>query len=339
MKPFNQASHRAQVLRLRNLAENALAQYDLDVKGFSTLLHLENTTFRIEAGEQYVLRVSRAGLRTKEQIRSEAMWLKAICEDTDLIVPEPIHNSKGSLTTVASARGVPEERVCVLFTWVEGQFYRERLSPVALERIGRATAVLHEHAQTFQPPPGFARNDVEFGGDEGPGEMVRINNKGLEDGAALIAPHDLATFTLARHYLQAAIEDIGRSADVFGLIPADLHHGNCLFHDREVRIIDFDDCGWGHFHYDLAVTQWYLQAHADYDALCAAHLDGYRAIRRLTDDQEQLIPLFSAARTLLMAHYMAGRGDNPQLRDRAPRFVAHCAAVLREFLARRRVVH
>jgi Ser/Thr protein kinase RdoA (MazF antagonist) len=332
MEPFYEASHRAQILRLRRLAESALAQYEIDVNSFTTLLHLENTTFRIDAGEEYVLRINRPRHRTKAQIKSETTWLEAIRQDTDLVVPEPIANRSGEMVTVVGTRGVPEERSCVLFKWVEGQFYRNRLSPIALERMGRFTAKLHEHAQHFEPPSDFNRPNVEFGSDDDPGEIMRIINRGLEEGAALIAPHDLATFTLARHHLQDALDEFGSGADVFGLIHADLHHGNCLFHDEEVRAIDFDDCGWGHYLYDLAVTQWYLQARPDFDALCAAHLEGYRAIRPLDDDAAALLPIFRAARTLLMALYMAGRGDNSELRNRAPQFVARCAMVLRDYL-------
>jgi Ser/Thr protein kinase RdoA (MazF antagonist) len=47
---------------------------------------------------------------------------------------------------------------------------------------------------------------------------------------------------------------LGYGPDLYGLIHADLHQGNYLFHGDEVRVIDFDDCGWGHFAHDLAVT-------------------------------------------------------------------------------------
>lgn len=166
--------------------------------------------------------------------------------------------------------------------------------------------------------------------------MMKVISKGLVDGAAIIAPHDLATFTLARHTLQEAIDGMGTDERVFGLIHADLHHGNYLFHGQEVRAIDFDDCGWGHFLYDLAVTQWYLQARPDFQALRQAHLEGYSSIRPLDEEQLSQISTFIAARTLLMALYMAGRVDNPKLHDRAPQFVARCASVLRDFLTRNR---
>ena len=334
MKPFEQLSHRGQIMRLRVLAEEALAQYGIDVQDFQLLAHLENTTFRVVTNDnKYVLRINRPYHRTAEQIRSEAHWLAAIRRDTDLVVPHPVPNSKGEVVSRAGAPGVPEERCCVLFEWVEGQFYRQRLSPVALERVGRFTAQLHDHATTFDPPRNFTRHNVEFGNEDEPGEMQRLLTKGFKDGAAILAPHDLATFTLARHHLQTVIDGVGQGGDVFGLIHADLHHANCLFYEEEVRAIDFDDCGWGHFIYDLAVTQWYLQARPDYRALCEAHVAGYRAIRTLSDEQLALLPSFRAARTLLMAVYMAGRVDSPDLRKRAPQFVAHCAGVLRDYLA------
>lgn len=334
MDPFNEASHRAQVLRLRDLADDALAKYDLDVQKFSTLLHLENTTFRVETNHNtYVLRINRPNHRTEAEIRSEAMWLAAIRQDTELVVPEPVANNSGQLVTMGRAKGVPQERFCVLFKWVDGQFYRDRLSPVALERVGRFTARLHNHAMNYEPSDGFTRPHVEFGSEEDPGEIIRLLQKGFEEGAAIIAPHDLATFTLARHRLQERIEALGESDDVFGLIHADLHHGNLLFDGEQVHAIDFDDCGWGHFLYDLAVTQWYLQARPDFNEFCEAHIAGYREVRHLPDEQVALLPTFHAARTLVMAVYMAGRADNAKLRDRAPEFVAHCAHVLRDFVA------
>lgn len=334
MKPFVELTHRGQISRLRSLAENALARYEVQVTAMKSLLHLENTTFRVDSeDERYVLRINRPGHRDRDQIRSEGMWLEAISRDTDLVVPQPVRNRDGELVTAAGARGVPEERNCILFRWVEGQFYRKRLSPLAFRRVGRLTAHLHEHARRFRPPDGFRRHDVQWGSEEEPGEMERVLNQGVRDGAALIAPHDLATFTLARHYLRDKISSMSKDPWSYGLIHADLHHGNCLFYDGTARAIDFDDCGWGHFLYDLAVTQWYLQARPDFMELRNAHLEGYREVRELSAGEEAELPTFMAARTLLMAVYMAGRTDNPELRERAPQFVARCAGALRDYLS------
>ncbi|HSM54695.1 MAG TPA: phosphotransferase [Candidatus Sulfomarinibacteraceae bacterium] len=334
MKRFEALTQRGQVARLRQLAENALEQYAVEVTDLAPLVHLENTTFRIANSVQdFVLRINRPDHRTRAEIESETMWLAAIHRDTDLVVPEPVANEKGEFVTRAGANGVPEARNCVLFKWVDGQFYRKRLSPVALRRIGRLTALLHEHAIHYEPPPGFTRHNVQWGTEDEPGEMARLMEKGLSGGAAIIEPQDLATFTLARYHLRETMAAVDRGKQEFGLIHADLHHGNCLFKGGEARAIDFDDCGWGHFVYDLAVTQWYLQARPDFAELCKAQLSGYQEIRPLDREQLALIPTYRAARTLLMASYMAGRHDNPELRERAPQFIASCAMALRDYLA------
>jgi Ser/Thr protein kinase RdoA (MazF antagonist) len=335
MKPFESLTHRGQLRRLRQMADKALSEYPLIVKEFKPLAHLENTTFQVEGddGNRYVLRINRPNNRSEAEIRSEAIWLAAISEDTELTVPEPVLNKAGDLVTRAQVEGVPEERCCVLFKWVEGQFYRKRISPVALERVGRVTAKLHEHSLAFEPPAQFTRPNVQWGSEEEPGEMEQLVDKGLSEGAAIIEPQDLATFTIARHRLRSAMQEVGYDSQRFGLIHADLHHGNCLFEGDGVNVIDFDDCGWGHFVYDLAVTQWYLQGQSDFPELCAAQLEGYRQVRELPEEQAALIPTFRAARTLLMAAYMAGRSDNPKLRDMAPKFVARCAMALRDFVA------
>lgn len=334
MKPYEELTERGQSRRLRRLGERALADYGVEPGEIRLEHHGHNTTFRIDSlGERYVLRISRPQWRTREQIRSEATWLAAIRQDTELVVPKPVPKSDGELVTTTGARGVPEARHCVLFRWVEGQRYRERLSPVAMERVGRFTARLHDHVvESFEPPADFDRPSVQWGTEEKPGDMQSVMEEGMERGASIIAPEDLATYTLSRHHLQEAMQALDRDPTVYNLIHADLHHNNCLFHKGDVHAIDFDDSGWGHFLYDLAVTQWYIQNHPEYDELCAAHLNGYREVRPLSEDEEAMLPLFSAARTLLIGMYFASRVDRPRLREQAPQVVARCAAMLRDYL-------
>ena len=316
------------------MAEHALADYDVEVGKMQLEHHGHNTTYRIDNDDgRYVLRISRPGWRTQEEIRSEATWLRAIRRDTELVVPKPVPNGEGDLVTTADARGVPEARHCVLFRWVGGQRYRDRLSPVAMERIGRFTARLHTYViETFEPPPDFQRPSVQWGTEEEPGDLQSVMREGMEQGASITAPEDLATYTLARHHLQEAMQALDRDPTMYNLIHADLHLNNCLFHKGKVHAIDFDDCGWGHFLYDLAVTQWYFQGRQEYGELCAAHLKGYREVRPLSEDEEAMLPLFSAARTLLIGMYFASRSDRPRLRERAPQVVARCAAMLRDYL-------
>lgn len=50
-----------------------------------------------------------------------------------------------------------------------------------------------------------------------------------------------------------------------------------------MRLIDFDDCGFGHWLYDIAVPLWDNHWRADYPAIRAALLDGYGERRELPD--------------------------------------------------------
>ena len=86
----------------------------------------------------------------------------------------------------------------------------------------------------------------------------------------------------------AGVEAVAtRMADTFpdvddvGLIHADLHLGNALFHRGGVKLIDFDDCGTGHRLYELAVALWELRDRPDYSAFRDALLTGYREHREL----------------------------------------------------------
>ena len=100
----------------------------------------------------------------------------------------------------------------------------------------------------------------------------------------------------------------------------------------KARAIDFDDCGWGHFAYDIAVTQWYLRHRPDAETLREAFLIGYREIRPFDPAHEMFIDTYLAVRSLLMALYLADRADNPVLRQWAPRVIADLAGELTAYI-------
>ena len=60
-------------------------------------------------------------------------------------------------------------------------------------------------------------------------------------------------------------------------------------------------------------------------------------MRPLSEDEEALIPTFLAARTLMIAMYLASRKDNPRLWKMAPAIVSRSAANLRLYLQDRMV--
>ena len=265
--------------RLRRVAVAAISRYPLPVGRLTFVSHGENTTFRHDsAAGRHLVRVHRRQRHGRDvdsatAIRSELGWLRALREDTDLAVPEPLTALDGALTVEATAAG--ETRVCSLLRWMDGRIQEASPRPVHLRRLGEAMAYLHDHADHWTPPPGFVRirwDHVTFFGDE----MIYGDTSAAVCWTLL--PAELRTrFDLVADRMQDAMAEAG---DV-GLIHADLHLGNALFQHGTVKLIDFDDCGTGHRLYDLAVAVWELRERPDYPAFRDALLAGYRSQRAI----------------------------------------------------------
>jgi Ser/Thr protein kinase RdoA (MazF antagonist) len=344
MKRFQDLTPGGQFRRMRGLAEVALGAYDLQVLRLSPLQHWLNTTFRVDArspwhdaGEtaRYTLRIHRPGFQTAAMIRSELLWLAALCRETDLVVPEPVPTREGALLTTVATAGVPEPRHCVVLRWVPGRFRRTRLGATALEQVGTFMARLHRHAvrpgsrhaEGFVPPDGFVRQRWDHAGILG-----RALGVDAQKSRAALAPHARRVLDATAERVREAMETLGEGPGVFGLIHADLHQGNYLFHQGAVCAIDFDTAGWGHYVYDVAVTFSTLRTWKTYPALRAAFLRGYRRVRPLSPAHEAHVETFIAARLLAHTLWLAGHLDEPMFRERAPGRVAGQVEVLERFL-------
>jgi len=327
-KPYSQLTYRGQVGRLKLLALRALEQYPVKVTKVTPLVHLFNSTFKVDSNNgRFVMRINRPHDRSQAEIRSEMQWLAAIRRDTPLVVPNPMTNHTGDLVTRVKHPGVQEPRDCVLFHWVDGRFYRRKLSPTALERVGGFMAHLHNHVQTFDFPNSFVRPKLQLDGEVG-----RIVQRALKDGHDLLSEEMCDDITRVVDRIRPIIDGIGQDKSVYNLIHADIHQGNYLFKNQSVRAIDFDDCGWGHFAYDVAITFWYLGQHPALPDMKTAFFKGYRAIREFPSEHEAYINPFLALRSLLLMSFMATE-PNPRIRAFAPQFIASIHQRLKHFLA------
>ncbi|MET0687162.1 MAG: phosphotransferase [Solirubrobacteraceae bacterium] len=306
---FAVLSRQAQVARLRALGRAALAAYGLQGAPFRLLQHEYNTTFRV--GGRYVLRVGRAHGQTLAALASEAAWLHALAEETDLVVPAPVPTRDGALAVMASAPGVPEERACVLLRWVEGRFRDASLRPVHARRIARVQAALHEHALGWTPPPGFTRppaSRLTARAADGP---AADEAEALRLVAALMGPRDAQTVRDALARVRDTERALAAEPGGVALVHGDLHHENVVFAGTEARAIDFDDCGVGPLLYDLAVTRFELTTRP---ALRDALLDEYAGLRGLPPRAEEHLAALELLRRVQMVMWVLESREHPRFR-------------------------
>lgn len=311
MKPFHDLTKAAQFRRLTSVARQALNDYDVADAALVPLQYTLNATWGVRcAGRCYALRVHAPRWHNTAAIRSELLWLDAL-DAAGFIVPKPVQTLRRRLWTTAAAEGIPEARVCTLLTWVPGRFSRTRRTPAIVHAVGHLMARLHEHASRFRVPEGFVRPRWDHGG---------LFDRGTEMNAGWdrLTRRQERLFTAVRERAGEVMARLGTHRSVFGLIHADLVFANVVFHRGEACPIDFDDCGFGYFLYDLAILLDRIEMRDDYPALRAVLLDGYREVRPLTEEHETDLDLFLLARWVFLGVCFLSR---PEFREYAPRFL------------------
>lgn len=339
VKPFADLSYTGQVKRLKQLARSALDKYDLGQVRLISLGHGENTTFKVEAQSNkssqnshdnrwYALRIYRHNKHTPAAIQTELLWLVSLRQDTNLIVPKPVPTQEGALMAIAQAPGVPEPRCCALFHWLPGRTLDLGFSTKAMEQIGRFLAQLHQYSQQFVPPAGFVRPRL----DEN--ELLRVPISLPTESEEIIPPAEQAVLEAIANQIREQMHCLEQQPESFGLIHGDLHHHNCKFHRGEVQVFDFDDCGWGYYLYDLAITLYYLRDRQEFSPLQQALFRGYQQVRSLPTQHETCLKALMAARRIHLLRDLLLRQDNPKLRALTPKFVASSVEELEKLLNR-----
>lgn len=318
MIPFAQCTYRAQVARLRKMAQAALVQYELDVASVKLIAHWNNTTFDVcdQADNRYVLRIGRSGFQDVSQVVSELAWLNLIDQETELRVPQTVSTKLGAQVIEVGAHGVPESRVCVLFHRRGGFFYDRRLMPYHYEQAGAFMAQLHLFAQSFVVPDEFVRKAWTV--ETALGCVSSVDQAAF---LALLQPSDEAIYRAVWDWYVDVWHTLGLHEDVYGMIHGDFHPSNILFMSEGVGAIDFDECGWGHYLHDVAVALMGIRDHKRSDALWGAFLKGYRAVRDLPEILDGALEAFIAGRLLGLAVWTAGVRDHPWNRAQAARVV------------------
>jgi Ser/Thr protein kinase RdoA (MazF antagonist) len=262
----------------------------------SLLNRSENETWT--AGD-LVLRLHRQGYHTKPEIASELAWLAALQDLPGLRTVAPVAGRDGPVTEI-------DGRFIVGFAPIAGQELRPGDDLARwFAPLGAATARLHRHARGWTPPAGFTRKrwDVETILGPRPHWGDWRQAPGLDAGATAVI--ERATGLLAER-----LRAYGTGPEVFGLIHADLRLANLMVDEAGLWAIDFDDCGFGWWVYDLAAALSFIETDPRLPDLIARWCDGYVGVAALRPEDRAMIPDLILLRRVLLTAWLASRADS-----------------------------
>jgi Ser/Thr protein kinase RdoA (MazF antagonist) len=306
MKPFRELSRRARLYRTRILAETALDAYGMSNARLSFLQYSANIIYRVDvpgnpatlAGpyipNRYLLRI----LYTDHEqgIASELTWLAALSCEAGLPVPLPVATPEGHLLAKIVTAEIPQGRVVSLMRWLDGRKFQKGLSPQHLTALGQVVAQLHNFSAAWQTPAGFERPVWDWDAQLG-GSMFEQPRAELVESMPVKFREPFETVSQAA---KQAMETLGKGPEAFGLIHADLYPENVLYKDGRACPIDFEDCGYGYWMWDIAVAlcQWAWKP--DWERMRDAFYAGYAQVRSLPEAQWKLLDLFVATQFATM---------------------------------------
>jgi Ser/Thr protein kinase RdoA (MazF antagonist) len=291
----------------------------------------ENWTFRVETepADPVVLRIYRPGGRSPAEILSELAWMNAIRQDSDALVPGVISTAAGG-QVLEVVRDPPLGRCyCVLFTCAPGHEPAEDKLAAWFPQLGAITARLHRHARSWTPPSWFRRPRWDLTTTLGDRPHWGPWQASVTDAEERRQMQRLAEVVMSR------LRRFGEGSNRFGLVHADLRLANLLVDGARITVIDFEDCGFSWYLYDLACALTFNEGRADADELVALWVDGYRQVEQLSHEDEMEIPTFLMLRRLMLSAYAGLRHDTElaaEMRERG--YSAETCAIAESYLSR-----
>jgi Ser/Thr protein kinase RdoA (MazF antagonist) len=318
---------------LESLARAALPGYGVGADAELVLVSLsENAVFAVEdpvTGTRSVLRLHRPGYHSRRAIESELAWVTALRSDGVVDTPPVLPARDGGLVTaVATADG--GHRFAVRFDWVPGvEPAGDRLVD-DFRTLGATAARLHAHARCWRRPPWFTRLTWDHAGSVGPrGHWGR-----WQDGVG-VGTEEAAVLGRLEAVLGRRLAAFGAGPERFGLVHADMRLANLLVDDAaHMTLLDFDDCGFGWYLYDLGAALSFLEDDPRVPELVDAWVTGYRSAGVLSAEEVAELPTFVLLRRLLLVAWVGSHQEAPFARSLGAAFTRRSCDLAEAYLSR-----
>ncbi|GAA1800193.1 phosphotransferase [Planosporangium flavigriseum] len=309
-------------------AQVALPEYGFSPDARVRLLNLsENGTFLVqEADRRAVLRVHRDGYHSRQAIESELNWLEALRSEAGVRTPETLRAVDGR--RVVDLRVGDRYRHGVLFEWLPGVEPPTDDLVTQFEVLGGITARMHLHTRSWRRPADFTR----FSWDDETTLGATPHWGRWQDGMAIGAAEQ-RILSAAADLVLRRLAAFGKGPDRFGLVHADMRLANLLLDGDQVYVIDFDDCGFSWYLYDLATAVSFIEDDPRVPEWTDAWVRGYRRVCDLSSADEQEIGTFIMLRRLLLVAWIGSHSTTDLAQEMGAEFTRVSCDLAEQYLS------
>ena len=290
---FFEQDVKVQTDSLTKFAHEILKKYGISDAEVECINFEFNATFSVStvSGQKYALRLNINSTRVASNIQAESQWVRELSRTPSINVPTPIASLADTYLVSALHVDSGQEIFGVMYSWLEGEELGDEPTLEQLRIVGQTMALLHDNSFNFTLIDGAELptfNDFFWGTEDF-----------LFSSKSLLIPQDRQLIEQARDLIMKFTDELYATSPAH-IIHADLHGWNLMWHEDQLYIFDFDDCGYGVEAQDIAVALYYLDTPEQEVAL----LDGYKSIRPLPIYSENAMKALLLQRRLLLLNYL-----------------------------------
>ena len=309
-----------QIADLLPVAAEAARRFGLGHCNVESVNHGYNSTFKVtsQTGSQFALRININSVRSLANTLAEVAWISQLAEQQEINVPQPVLTAEGQSVMRVPHRSTDRDLTVVMYSWLDGDDLGDEAGIEQLEALGATMARMHEQSVHFALPNGA---DLPVFSDV----LWNTRNCLLGDESELTAEE--------QSLLRVAFAEVQQVMDAMfahtaaQVIHADLHGWNVKWHDGQVAVFDFDDCGYGLPIQDLATALYYLDSDEQRDAMKR----GYASVRPLPAHTEREMQALLLQRRILLSNYLY-ETTHPEHRAMAPEYFVKTLQRIEAFL-------
>lgn len=299
------------VNKLTDMVNDALPLWGLSSKSKAKLICLsENATYMAAdpvLGQEIIIRVQRNDYSSKDAIRSEMAWVKALYDEKIILTAKPIQLISGGYVAEAQTSS-GEKRMMVAFEKLPGSEpnLKQNDLPHWFEVIGEITAKMHIHAKKWSRPDWFTRRVWDYDGIVGENAFWGDWHKDKD-----LSESDLKTIGRTLDSVKQIMDEYGINDENFGVIHSDCRATNLLVDGDKLQVIDFDDMGFGWYLFDFAASLSFMEQSKLAPELMKAWVKGYEKIKKLSDYEKSLLPTISIMRRIELMNWCNTHSEVP----------------------------